>query len=73
MIIFLNLTGYHLALQPTSGLCVRRGIWKTFSQELKPIKGTKVENISCCPSVFGPPDMALIVALRWGFIRRPSL
>src|SRR5688572_29294339 len=27
------------------GLCVRQGIWKTSSPELKPIKDTTVENI----------------------------
>jgi hypothetical protein len=53
-----------VALQATLGLCVRRGIWKTFSPELKPIEDTKVENIFYSSSVFGQPDMPLIVALR---------
>jgi hypothetical protein len=39
------------------GLCVRRGIWKTSSPELKPTEDTKVENIFYCSSVFGQPDM----------------
>jgi hypothetical protein len=56
-----------------SQLCVRQGIWKTFSPELLPIKDTKVENIFCSSFVFGQPDMQLIVALRCGFIRRPLL
>ena len=42
-----------LLVMPTLGLCVRRGIWKTFSPELKLIKDTKVENIFYSLSEFG--------------------
>jgi hypothetical protein len=43
------------------------------SPELKPTEDTKAENIFYCSSVFGQPNMPLIVALRSGFIRRPPL
>ncbi len=57
IILRLQILKRQTALQLTLGLCVRRGIWKTFSPELKPIKDTKVENILCCSSVFGQTDM----------------
>jgi len=44
--------GDDFELPLTLGLCVRRGIWKTFSPELKPIKDTEVENIFYCSDLF---------------------
>jgi hypothetical protein len=55
----------------TLGLCVRRGIWKTLSPELKPIEDTKAENIFYCSSMFGQPDMKLMVVLSMRLYSSP--
>ena len=62
-----NLQNYSQPL----GLCVRRGIWKMFSPELKPIKGTKVENIFYSSFMFHQLDMQPIVVLRMSIYSLP--